>query len=277
MIKKVKIIPILSVLIAAFIFVLSITANAVETSSEQAEKPLTFSYWRPLNFQSVNVLLGDDDNIVRKGLGDMDNDGTVTAADARITLRASSRIAALSDEEKIVADVDYDGEVTAADARIILRVSSRLQAYTNPFSIRPATINDFLRAAYRLDLVTSIRIGNPSDKIPDMSELNDASIEYFFGVLKNNADAELYFGQKNDCIIWNPSIWDEIYNADIIKSYPEKRLPLMTDNSFSGTVFNVRKDADGNTWIYETNENFAVKLGNEKDFYDIIVGMANEE
>ena len=58
--------------------------------------------------------------------GDLDGDGAVTAADARICLRASSRLVNLTEEQKSAADVDEDGSVTAADARIILRYSSRL-------------------------------------------------------------------------------------------------------------------------------------------------------
>ena len=62
-------------------------------------------------------------------LGDVDGDGTVTAADARITLRASSKLITLNKIQKEVADVDFDGDITSADARIILRVSSKLDKF----------------------------------------------------------------------------------------------------------------------------------------------------
>jgi len=61
--------------------------------------------------------------------GDVDGDGSVTAADARITLRCSSRLTELNSANRDAADVDGDGSVTAADARQILRVSSRLAAF----------------------------------------------------------------------------------------------------------------------------------------------------
>ena len=55
--------------------------------------------------------------------GDLDNDQKVTAADARLALRASIGLE-LFDKTKItLADVDYNGIVTAADARMILRAS----------------------------------------------------------------------------------------------------------------------------------------------------------
>jgi len=60
------------------------------------------------------------------GLGDLDGDGEVTAADARITLLASSRITTITEQQKKAADVMGDGAVTAAASRVILRYSSRL-------------------------------------------------------------------------------------------------------------------------------------------------------
>lgn len=55
--------------------------------------------------------------------GDVNSDGTVTAADARLALRYSVSLDSPTDEEKALADYNEDGSVTAADARSILRVS----------------------------------------------------------------------------------------------------------------------------------------------------------
>lgn len=52
--------------------------------------------------------------------GDVDNDGKITANDARLVLRAAVNL------EKVVkyyADIDVDGRITASDARIVLRKS----------------------------------------------------------------------------------------------------------------------------------------------------------
>ncbi len=62
--------------------------------------------------------------------GDVDGDGSVTAADARLALRAAVGL-----EKAIVkgtaaftaADVDGDGVITAADARTILRIAVKLE------------------------------------------------------------------------------------------------------------------------------------------------------
>ena len=57
--------------------------------------------------------------------GDVDNDGTVTPADARIALRRSVALEdyAPGTTRYIASDVDGDNVITAADARIILRMS----------------------------------------------------------------------------------------------------------------------------------------------------------
>ena len=63
--------------------------------------------------------------------GDVDADGVVTSADARLALRASVRLETLSRAATQTADVDRDGLITSADARVILRVSVKLDAIVN--------------------------------------------------------------------------------------------------------------------------------------------------
>lgn len=59
--------------------------------------------------------------------GDVDGDGAITAADARIALRISAKIYSPSEAERTAADIDRDGTVTASDARTLLRVSAGLE------------------------------------------------------------------------------------------------------------------------------------------------------
>ena len=59
-------------------------------------------------------------------LGDVNFDGKITAADARLALRASAQLETLTSEQLIVADVDGSGKITASDARDILRYSALL-------------------------------------------------------------------------------------------------------------------------------------------------------
>ena len=61
--------------------------------------------------------------------GDIDDNGKITAADARLVLRASAKLETLSENQKLAADVSKDKKITAADARTILRVSAKLESF----------------------------------------------------------------------------------------------------------------------------------------------------
>ena len=58
--------------------------------------------------------------------GDTDNDGKVTASDARKVLRVSAGIDKLTGQALLNADVDKDGKITADDARSVLRKAAGL-------------------------------------------------------------------------------------------------------------------------------------------------------
>ncbi|MBR5232629.1 MAG: bacterial Ig-like domain-containing protein [Clostridia bacterium] len=62
-------------------------------------------------------------------IGDVNLDGVVRAADARLALRAAAKLENLSAEAFLAADVDFDEKVTAKDARKILRVSAGLEKF----------------------------------------------------------------------------------------------------------------------------------------------------
>lgn len=62
-------------------------------------------------------------------LGDVNMDGKVTAADARITLRVSATLEAIDDIQRIAADADSNDKLTASDARAILRVSAGIATF----------------------------------------------------------------------------------------------------------------------------------------------------
>ena len=54
---------------------------------------------------------------------DVDQDGSITSADARLVLRYSVLLETPTDLQKKLADVDGDGEITSADAREVNRYS----------------------------------------------------------------------------------------------------------------------------------------------------------
>lgn len=58
--------------------------------------------------------------------GDVNNDGDVTAADARLILRVSANLDVFSAEAFNAADVNSDGVITAKDARSVLRYAAKI-------------------------------------------------------------------------------------------------------------------------------------------------------
>lgn len=74
--------------------------------------------------------------------GDLNGDGKITAADARLALRAAVGLEHFSERKKALGDVNYDGRITAADARLILRAAVGLEELEN--RIGNDTENSFL-------------------------------------------------------------------------------------------------------------------------------------
>lgn len=58
-------------------------------------------------------------------LGDVNEDGSITAADARLVLRYSARTETPTDMQFVLGDVDGDGQITASDARSLLNYASK--------------------------------------------------------------------------------------------------------------------------------------------------------
>ena len=65
-----------------------------------------------------------DEEVYR--LGDVNFDGKITAADARLALRFAARLDKPTAEQFIVANVIVNEKIEASDARLILRVSAKL-------------------------------------------------------------------------------------------------------------------------------------------------------
>ncbi|MBQ7962387.1 MAG: leucine-rich repeat protein [Clostridia bacterium] len=76
-------------------------------------------------------LTDDEGNVINEyevvAVADVDGNGKITAADARLALRAAAKIDILEGVMFIAADANSDKKVTAADARIILRKAAGLE------------------------------------------------------------------------------------------------------------------------------------------------------
>ena len=77
--------------------------------------------------QQLTAYTAPGDESVNPVYGDINYDGSINAADARIALRVAVKLDQLNKETKIIADVDGDSVVSASDARYILRYSVGLE------------------------------------------------------------------------------------------------------------------------------------------------------
>ena len=100
------------------VITLNIAPESVPRDSQPHEFTLTFE-----NLDSVSV------TVWPYRLGDVNGDSDVDAGDARLALRASAGLERLSDASFMSADIDDNGKITAAEARTILRVGAELEEF----------------------------------------------------------------------------------------------------------------------------------------------------
>lgn len=89
----------------------------------------TYDIWQYTDKGTVTGIRGGVDmNIAYVSFlkGDVNGDGKITAADARLALRFSAGLEGLTEAGKYSADVNNDNTVTAADAREILKKSAEV-------------------------------------------------------------------------------------------------------------------------------------------------------
>ena len=73
---------------------------------------------------ALKFTCGDEYTVILKG--DVNSDGGITAADARIILRMSAKLETPDEVQKSAADINSDGKVTSSEARTVLRFSAKL-------------------------------------------------------------------------------------------------------------------------------------------------------
>ena len=91
--------------------------------SSTGKQTITVQYGKATTSFTVDVSENNEDLL----LGDVDGNGKITAADARLALRVSVGLESFNSTQKTTADIDSNGTVTAADARLILRASVGLE------------------------------------------------------------------------------------------------------------------------------------------------------
>ncbi len=120
-----------------------VTSKLAATTAAEFKKLISTSGWTITAADGSDVA---DDALVATGyiiskndaglsyvivvMGDINCDGDVKAADARLALRVSAKLESnLNNAQSLAANCDDKEDVKAADARIILRVSAKLQSF----------------------------------------------------------------------------------------------------------------------------------------------------
>ena len=82
-------------------------------------------------------------------MGDVSNDGKITAMDARLILRYSAKLDT-TELDPLSADADGNGKITASDARTVLRVAVGMTKFTCGFDGNgvPCAINTLMSDSY---------------------------------------------------------------------------------------------------------------------------------
>ena len=97
--------------------------TAEPTYEKDGVKTFTCTVWKGTKTETVPKL------VKTYTPGDVDGDGKISAADARLALRRSVGLEDYKEgsDKFLACDVDFDGKVSAADARLILRASVGLE------------------------------------------------------------------------------------------------------------------------------------------------------
>ena len=89
---------------------------------------ILYARWRSFEDIAAEELEKNEAAAAKKGYADIDSDGKVTAADARLLLRAAVGLEKLSAEQERRADIYGTGLISAGSARLVLRIAVGLES-----------------------------------------------------------------------------------------------------------------------------------------------------
>lgn len=100
------------------------------TTTETQKNDESSSYLKETETETKTsvIIYPTDFTAVSRKVGDVNNDDRITAADARLVLRASAGLDSLYVGDFDVADVNGDGVITAKDARSVLRYAAGISS-----------------------------------------------------------------------------------------------------------------------------------------------------
>lgn len=242
-------------------------------------------------------------------LGDLDNDGAITSADARQALRYAVKLDPMKNAGvKNAADVDFDKSVTPADARIILRIAVKLDcapeelfnapvsdfeilmAYTQAMkniassgagytkTVSDTVVSSKMNATAKINLYKTLaNKGAVNETVTYTHDTEEAAANVDFCSLLStdeikSAVCEVKDGKYNITITFN-DITDNSGRCDLFKVFPIMKLSDFTSD-FAGKnwwtpLYDSDYHANGISKCDLTYKNPTVKLVCDKDTYEV--------
>lgn len=190
---------------------------------------------------------------IRKG--DINGDGRISAADARLALRYAAKIESLTADQVSAAEVNQDNKITAADARKILRVSAKLEteaSLSGELPIIPPHFDELSKAFgatfgsefdYKKNDATYVVFNILTNDFVPLGYINYSEQ---YQMLENYSDPagkfRYCFRYSINALKW---ICEDVYNVDFTSFVSE------TDTSYSGDGYFYR-ECVGPTGLEET-------------------------
>ncbi len=207
-------------------------------------------------------------------LGDVNGDGYITSADARLALRFSAAMDKPTEEQKALSDMNGDGSVTVADVKLIMADALDLETYEE------GLLRQGFPVSYTEYLVELHKKYPEWEFVPMITGLDwQATIDgerdpHSQQLIENNVQSS-YMCSCSSCkgVIQEASNWVSA-SEEAVKYYMDPRNFLNEEYifQFESTAYDSTHTKAGveailkNTWMYNSSITYLNALGNEKTY-----------
>jgi hypothetical protein len=146
------------------------------------------------------------------------------------------------------------------------------------------TLNDYLEPLGTFCTNTQVRLSRAGQSFNRTNELEASAFDYIVGVLENNKDAFIFYGEpqfggERDENFY-PRQWRDIHETN--DSQDIKMLWFRDSDDANKHImsvygrlssFHFAKDKNGNAWFFNPNGGYAFMLKNNPEVYDNIINM----
>lgn len=207
-------------------------------------------------------------------LGDVNGDGYITSADARLALRFSAAMDKPTEEQKALSDMNGDGSVTVADVKLIMADALDLETFEEGLLRQgfPVSYTEYLVELHKKypewEFVPMITGLDWQDSIDGERDPHSQQL------IENNVQSS-YMCSCSSCkgVIQEASNWVSA-SEEAVKYYMDPRNFLNEEYifQFESTAYDSTHTKAGveailkNTWMYNSSITYLNALGTEKTY-----------